>query len=203
MYLFDSDTGANKLNTMTKITDEQIRNLALAGGIEYASIQAIMHVETPGYGFDPKTGKMLIQFEPSWFKKQAPFAPSGEWSLNKVDIQAKEWIAYADAYSKNANAAMESTSIGMCQIMGFHWKRLGYASVLEMWEDFKKGEFQQVSALVRFIRSDNSLFAALKAHDWNKVAIIYNGAAYKEMAIKWKREPYNVSLQKAYEKHSA
>lgn len=185
---------------MTKITEQQIRNLATENGIEYAALQAIIHVETPGNGFDQKTGKILIQFEPAWFKKKAPYAPSGNWSLNKVDVQSKEWPAYEDAYSKDPNAAMESTSWGMPQIMGFHWKLLGYSSVGEMVNDFKKGEFQQVAALCRFIRANPALLAALKYHDWHKVATLYNGAAYKEMAAKWGREPYNVSLEKAYNK---
>lgn len=186
-----------------RITDQQIRNLAEQNGIEYAALQAILHVETPGSGFDSKTGKILIQFEPSWFKKKAPYAPSGSWSLNKVDVQSREWPAYDDAYAKNPNAAIESTSWGMPQIMGFHWKTLGYSSVRDMVDDFKKGEFQQVAALCKFIRVNPALFTALKAHDWNKVATIYNGAAYKEMAIRWKREPYDISLRKAYEKYSA
>jgi len=41
-----------------------------------------------------------------------------------------------------------------------------------MINDFKNGEFQQIAALVKFIRTDNRLFSALKAHDWGKVARI-------------------------------
>lgn len=186
---------------MSKITNDQIKNLATEGGLEYAALKAFIEVESGGRGFDDATGKLIIQFEPSWFKKQAPFAPSGQWSLNKVETQSKEWPAFNDAFAKDADAAMKSTSIGLPQIMGFHYKRLGYATVGEMWNDFKKGEFEQVSALVRFIRSDNALFAALKAKDWHRVASIYNGAAYREMAVKWKREPYNISLEKAYKKY--
>jgi len=95
---------------MQKITDQQIRNLAAENGIEYAALEAIIHVETPDSGFDSKTGKILIQLEPSWCKKQASYAPSGAWSLNKVDVESKEWPAFNDAFSKKPNAAMESTS---------------------------------------------------------------------------------------------
>ncbi|MFA6057304.1 MAG: N-acetylmuramidase domain-containing protein [Taibaiella sp.] len=186
---------------MNKITNEQIKNLSNEGGLEYAVLKAFIEVESGGKGFDEKTGKLLIQFEPAWFKKQAPFVPSGQWSLNKVDVQSKEWPAFNDAFGKDPDAAMKSTSIGLPQIMGFHYKRLGYATVGQMWEDFKKGEFEQVSALVRFIRTDNKLFAALQRKDWHQVATIYNGAAYRQMAIRWKREPYNISLEKAYKKY--
>lgn len=188
---------------MTKITNEQIRNLAKEGGLEYAMLKAFLEVESGGKGFDETTGKLMIQFEPVWFRKRAPFAPSGLWSLNKVEVQSKEWLAFNDAFAKNANAAMEATSIGLPQILGLHWKRLGYSSVGEMWDDFKKGEFQQVAALVRFIRTDNNLFQALKTKNWDRVASIYNGASYREMAKVWKREPYDISLEKAYKKYSA
>ena len=72
---------------------------------------------------------ILIQFEPSWFRKKVAYAPSGAWSVNKVDVQSKEWVAFNDTFKINPNAAMESTSIGLPQIMGFHWKLLGYKSV--------------------------------------------------------------------------
>jgi len=68
---------------------------------------------------------------------------------------------------------------------GMPGKYFVYSSVREMIDDFRKGEFQQVAALCRFIRANPSLLAALKTHDWHKVATIYNGAAYKEMALKW------------------
>jgi len=34
------------------------------------------------------------------------------------------------------------------------------------------------------------------------IATIYNGAKYKELAAKIGREPYNISLEKAYLKYS-
>ena len=69
--------------------------------IETRTLLTFISVETGGMGFDIKTGKITIQFEPVWFKKKAPYAPSGLWSVNKVDIQAKEWLAFNDAFSKN------------------------------------------------------------------------------------------------------
>lgn len=180
------------------ISNNELKIIASQNGIEPAMLAAFIEVESGGKGFDPITGKILIQFEPVWFKRQAPYAPSGLWSVNKVDVQVKEWAAFNDAYSKNATSAMESTSIGMPQIMGFHWKRLGYSNVGAMWDDFKKSEYQQVLALVKFIKTDTALYKAMKAKNYHLIASIYNGAKYAQMAKKWKREPYNVSLEKAY-----
>lgn len=187
---------------MTRITDQQIKQIAEINGLTFAELKAFIEVETGGRGFDKETGKILIQFEPSWFRKQEPYAPSGKWSVNGVEVQRKEWIAFNDAWKINPQSAMEATSIGMGQILGIHWKRLGYKSVDDMWDDFKRGEYQQVLALVRFIKTDPQLYAAIKKRDWHTVALIYNGPKYKEMAIKWRREPYNISLDKAHTKYS-
>lgn len=180
---------------------EIIKNEAATFKIESAAIAAFIAVESSGEGFDHATGKIIIQFEPVWFKKQAPYAPSGVWSSNKVDVQIQEWKAFNDAFSKNKEAAMLSTSIGLGQIMGFHYKRLGYRSVGEMWDDAKKGIERQVWQICKFISTDIKLSSAVKAHDWDTVATLYNGAGYKELARKYKRVPYNESMAEAYQLH--
>lgn len=178
-----------------------IKVIAMPFKIESAAIMAFVEVETGGRGFDPQTEKLSIQFEPVWFKRRDPYAPSGLWSVNRVDVQSKEWEAFNDAFHKNKNAAMEATSIGLGQIMGFHWKRLGYASVGEMWDDAKKGLDRQVWQICQFIATDPALKAAMVAHDWHRVATIYNGSGYKELAVKYHRLPYNQSLEIAYNKY--
>jgi hypothetical protein len=180
---------------------EIVRNEAAIFKIESRAIMAFISAETGGKGFDDETGKIIIQFEPSWYRKRAPYAPSGAWSLNKVDVQKKEWLAFNDAFCKNKVAAMEATSIGIGQIMGFHWKRLGYESVHAMWDDAKKGIERQIWQICKFIATDIKLQSCLRAHDWDGVATLYNGAAYKEMAKKWGREPYDITLANAYEKY--
>ena len=178
-----------------------IKNAAAPFKIESAAIACFIEVETGGLGFDTHTGKIIIQFEPVWYKKKAPFAPSGLWSVNKVDVQSKEWLAFNDAFSKNKEAAMEATSIGLGQIMGFHWKRLGCTSVSEMWDDAKKGIERQIWQICKFIATDIKLQSALQAHDWDGVATIYNGSGYKALAAKYNRLPYDQSLANAYLKY--
>jgi hypothetical protein len=185
---------------MDKITNKQILEIATNNDMEYAMLKAFLEVESGGAGFS-KDGKIIIQFEPNYFKKREPFAPSGAWSINGVDRQAAEWIAFNSAFSIDPDSAMESASIGMPQIMGAHWKLLGYASVGAMWDSFKQGEYQQVLALVRFIVADPILFKALRTRDYHTAASRYNGKDYKKMAVKWNREPYNISLAKAYAKY--
>jgi len=183
------------------LTKQQVTDIATKYGLTYAQLRAFIEVESGGSGFI--NGKLVIQFEPSWFRKKAPFAPSGKWSINKVENQAKEWIAFNDAFAKNPDAAMQATSIGLPQIMGFHFGRLGFHSVGAMWDDFKKGEYQQVDGLAKFINTDARLKAALKALNFHRVAELYNGSGYMDIAKKYGREPYNISMEKAYKRFLA
>lgn len=188
---------------MTKELQLIVKLIACQFKLEPASLAAFIEVESGGRGFDKDTGKILIQFEPAWMRRIAPYTPSGKWSVNKVDVQRKEWIAFNDAFSKDPEAAMKATSIGLGQIMGFHYKRLGFSSVGAMWDRAKKGLEEQVWMIAKFIETDSKLLFALKTGDWHTVASIYNGSKYAEMAKKWGREPYNISMAKAYGKYKA
>lgn len=163
---------------MKKITPQQIQSLSLEFGVPTSRIQAIKHVESGGIGFDKVTGKIIIQFEPVWFKRKAPYTPSGKWSLNKVERQAKEWEAFNDAFAKNSNAAMEATSVGMMQVMGFHWELLGFDSVGAMWDYAKESEHNQLRLGLLFIKSNKKMFNALVKGIWKVVAYYYNGENY-------------------------
>lgn len=185
---------------MNKELIQIIKKLSLQFGIEAAALASFIMTETGGKGFDDKTGKILIQFEPKWFKKNVPYAPSGLWSVNKVDVQSKEWIAFNDAFAKNADGAMLSTSIGLGQIMGFHFKRLGFKSVGEMWDHAKKSLENQVWQICQFIQTDRDLKQAIIFKDWHKIAKIYNGSGYLELSKKIGREPYNITMEKNYAK---
>lgn len=186
---------------MRAVIEQYGREVARNAGLEEAMFLAFIEVESGGMGFDPTTGKLIIQFEPVWFKRKQPFAPSGEWSVNKVERQSREWIAFNSAFAINKVAAMESTSIGLPQIMGLYWVRLGYKSVGDMWDSFKKGERFQLDGLAKFIKTDINLLNAVQNRNYDRMAAIYNGASYAVMARKWGREPYNISLQKAYSKY--
>lgn len=155
------------------ITENQYRNLALEFGISISKVKAIDFVESNGEGFDPKTGKIKIQFEPHWFKRF-----TNKIIDNKVDVQSREWEAFNEAYKINPIAAMESTSIGRMQVMGFHWKRLGFKSVGNMWDFAKDSEANQLWLGLKFIETDNRLFQAVKNWDTKKVAYYYNGVNY-------------------------
>lgn len=161
------------------------------------TVLAFITVETPARGFDLKTGKILIQFEPVWLRKLFPRMVKTRWALNGVEEQEQEWIAFNDAYAKNPIGAMQATSIGLGQILGLHYKRLGYATVGQMWDEAKQGELNQIRQLCKFIVTDKRLLQAVITGDTHKMAYYYNGAGYQALAKKLGREPYNISLAKA------
>lgn len=185
---------------MKKITDQQIADLACANGLEYAALKAFISVESGGIGFDPKTGKIIIQFEPHIFRKYATYSNLRDalWYIvnsNRVEGQVNEWKAFNAAFRIDAKSALLSTSIGLMQVMGFNFGKCGYGSVNDMWDDFKKGEYEQVKGAVNFIKATPKLYAGLKKKDFAQVAYYYNGANYG-------LGKYDIKLQAAYEKYA-
>lgn len=57
-------------------------------------------------------------------------------------------------------AALESASWGAFQIMGYHWQRLGYASVQDFVTAMSASESQQFEVFTRFIETDPVLHKA-------------------------------------------
>lgn len=169
---------------MSKITTSQIADLACKHGYTFARLNAVVKVESGGIGFDPKTGKIIIQFEPHWFKRKntdwIKDTKNTTWQVNKVDGQAKEWSAFNSAFASDPNAAMESTSIGLMQVMGFHYKTLGFKTVGAMWDFAKISEANQLELAIRFIKSIPKLDKALKSGDAATFAYYYNGSGYKQ-----------------------
>jgi hypothetical protein len=171
------------------ISEKEYKDLSAVFCLPVPSIKAIDFVESNGEGFDPATGKMKIQFEPSWFKKLSKVI-GGFWSFNKVDVQSKEWLAFNDAFKKDPDAAMQSTSIGRMQVMGFHYKRLGFKTVGQMWDFARESESNQLWLGLKFIETNRTLYYAVKQKEWETVAYLYNGQNY------WIKG-YHKKLQKA------
>lgn len=178
---------------MKTYTRQDVETLAKLHGYEFAALQAIIDVESGGHGFS-EDGKIIIQFEPSWFKRKSPYTPSGAWTLNKVERQSQEWLAFNDAFQKDPTAAMLSTSIGLMQVMGFNFDITGFDTVNQFWDYCKESEANQIEAALRFIKSIPKLAAGLKRLDWKTVAFYYNGAAYRKFN-------YDTRLGAAYLKH--
>lgn len=185
-------------------------------GVPLASIYAVNEVESKGKGF-LDNGKPVILFERHIMYRQLAKArhPSDDpaelkrhadqlAAANPALVNPKsggysggtaEHQRLAMARLIDDTAALESASWGAFQIMGYHWQRLGYASVQDFVAAMSAGESQQFDAFTRFIETDPALHKALKARKWAEFAKLYNGPDYL-------RNLYDTKLQRAYERHA-
>lgn len=172
-----------KIDPGKLLTNAQINELAVKNGYEYRVLKSIIQVESGQHGFDLVTGKIIIQFEPAWFRRQyknwVTVTTHTNWQSNKVGNQAAEWKAFNSAFAISADAAMKSTSIGMMQLMGFHYAKTGCKTVGEMWDFAKESEYNQVLLAIKWIKTMTPLDLAIKNKDWQKIAYYYNGENYR------------------------
>ena len=91
---------------------------------------------------------------------------------------SKEHDRLGQAAAIDRECALQSASWGGFQIMGFHWKTLGYDSIQAFVNAMYKSEGEQLDAFSRFIKADPGMHRALKALDWAEFARRYNGPGY-------------------------
>ena len=190
------------------LTAADLERAARALGVELAAVRAVNEVESKGHGMLPDTGKPVILFERHVFWKQLQQrgidpAPAAARSPSILSQQpggyrggAAEYVRLASAIYIDRAAALESCSWGAFQIMGYHWKDLGYDSIDQFVECMSSSEAEQLEAFVRFIANDKALLAALKGRKWAVFARLYNGPNYAANL-------YDVKLARAYEKYAA
>jgi len=97
-------------------------------------------------------------------------------------------------------AAYQSMSIGIGQLMGFHYKKVGEASAESMFETAKKGLDAQLSQFCAFLENDKGgkMIQALKQRDLPKFVHYYNGCdpnSKKEALRKKNRDYVNKILE--------
>lgn len=191
-------------------------NAASRLDVPVASVAALNEVESQGQGF-LDNGKPTILYERHIMYRRLQHARQADEDpaqlQQKADALARQYPSLvnpkaggyvggsaeherlAHARAIDERCALESTSWGAFQLMGFHWKRLGYPSVEAFVAAMMRSESDQFDAFVRFIETDKALHKALKARQWAKVARLYNGPDYK-------RNLYDIKLERAYERHA-
>lgn len=174
--------------------------------VPVAAIKAISEVESDGSGF-MDDGRPDILFERHWMYKilRKNGIDPEPYSVSQPDIvQLKsggylkpeaEYKRFYKACCIDRKSAVESTSWGRFQIMGFHYQRLGYKTPELMYRSMIANEGEHLKALVKFIETDAKLHDAIKKLDWKSVAYIYNGPSYA-------KNNYDVKLSNAFNKFS-
>ena len=168
----------------------EITKAAARLGIEPAALLAAAEVESGGVAFAIIDGKQepLIRFEGHYFdrrlspQKQAVARAAGLSSpiagavANPVS-QTGRWDLLARAVRIDRQAAYESVSWGIGQVMGAHWKKLRFASIGDFVALARRDVAGQAEIMARFIDTEG-LSAALAAQDWAGFARGYNGPLY-------------------------
>jgi len=192
--------------------EQDLKDFAQKHQLELAAVKAVNEVESSGKGF-LVDGKPKILFEGHIFwnqLKERGFNPSLISNPANADVLYPKWTKTHyiggpreyDRLEKAANllpdtkvrdAALASASWGSYQIMGFHFKKLGYASVKEFVDQMYIHERNQLDAFGRYITAFGCI-THLKAKNWAKFANCYNGPLYAQ-------NKYDIKLEAAYRKH--
>jgi len=109
-----------------------------------------------------------------WYKSD----PDDDWQRVHSGSQGDEHAAMINAGQIDADAALMSTSWGVGQLMGWHWKDLGCSSVQEMVSQAYLGESEQFNQWRKFFENhkDGALLPLTRRRDWRGFARIYNGS---------------------------
>ncbi len=190
------------------VTVQKVAQAALSIDLDPAALLAIWEVESLGEGFLP-SGLCVILFERHIFYKYAKVRlgvkQADEWRKKFPDLchpvwdasfyygGAKEWDRLGRASALDATCALLAVSWGLFQTMGFNYALAGYEDVQSMVAAFQESESHQLTGLVKFIKAQPKLYAALRNKNFTTVARIYNGPAYA-------KHGYHIKMAKAHDR---
>lgn len=170
---------------------------------EKASLWALITVETRGFGFQ-QDRRPKILFERHIFHKRT----NGQFSASHPDISAStsggygaestQYARLTQAMALDEQAALESASWGLGQVMGFNASLCGYPSVEAMIARFAAGEDEQLSAIAKFISANAALHKAFRDRNWPTVASVYNGPNYATHGYDKKLAYYHTSYTQGH-----
>ena len=182
------------------LTDEDFTRAAIALGVLVAEIKTVSEVEAPRGGFLP-SGLPTILFERHQFSKRT----NGRFDAIHPDVSSpkpggykggqSEHLRLDEAAQLDRTAALESTSWGKFQIMGFNHAAAGHPTLQSFINAMFSSEGEQLDAFVNIIKSWG-LADEMREHRWADFARRYNGANYQI-------NKYDEKLAAAYRKWSA
>lgn len=187
-------------------TKSAVNDLSAKYDYNPAEVLAVLDVESAGIPFWNINGQQLppVRWEGHYFYArlsgdklkqaidQGLASPKAGKIANPASYAARyDLIAKAELIDKEA--AIESASWGLGQVMGANWKALGYASA-DAFLEANSTVAGQVEAVLKFIEN-NGLRTALTSHDWAGFAQGYNGSGYKKNA-------YDTKLAAAFAKYA-
>lgn len=187
------------------ISNQQFTDAATLLKVEEACIKAVAEVESGGAGFTTVEGQQrpVILFEPHIFWRQLKAhnidpVPSDicyeKWGEHPYPSGQKAQYDRLDRAAQiNRDSALQSCSWGKFQIMGFHWKSCGCATLQEFVNAMYKSEDEHLRLFCNFLK-DTGLDKPLQKKDWVAFARGYNGAGFAQ-------NNYHKKLNTAYLKY--
>jgi hypothetical protein len=185
--------------------DEQlaVHNYANAIQVEYAALAAPLEVESNGIVGAWINGRLepIIRYEGHYFDRLCD--PSKRTAARKAGVSSAEagkiknpksqedrWKLLLKAAQIDKDAAFQSCSYGVGQVMGSNWKDLGYSSLDDFIRIVRSGFNGQLEVMVKFIVK-KGLVDELRNRDFSGFARGYNGPNYR----KYK---YDTHMSEAY-----
>lgn len=208
LNLLYSNENSNS-NNINKI-DNNIINIAKKINIEPALLQCVIDTETGSVGaFIKGTNNPTILFEGHIFYKRLKeygLNPDLYINTNTKDILYKtwtkqyyktglsEWNRLERARQIHRDAANESASWGLAQIMGFNYKMCNCSDINEFVHKMSESKESQLELFAYFIYNNKNMYNALKSKNWSQFAKLYNGPGYTS-------NNYDKKLQQNYNKY--
>lgn len=212
MITADGIAGEKTLSLLYNKTNikDNIINIAKKINIEPALLQTVIDTETGTVGaFIKGTNKPTILFEGHIFYKRLKehglnpdlYIKGNEdilyktWTKQYYKTGLKEWERLERAKKIHQDAANESASWGLAQIMGFNYKMCNCTDINEFVHKMSDSEDSQLELFAYFIYNNKSMYNALKTKNWTQFAKLYNGSGYKQ-------NRYDEKLAKNYSKYA-
>lgn len=180
------------------LTQDDYLRAANALNCDVEAIKAFAKVESRGAGF-LSDGSPVILFERHIFHR---LLKQKGISCNDTSICStrtggylgggKEHERLEKAVKIDREAALESASWGMFQVMAFNWKLCGYTSLQDFINAAYRSEADHLDMFVGFIKANRTLLEAVRNKNWDIAARIYNGPGYK-------KNNYDTKLSAAYD----
>ena len=167
------------------------RHVSKTSGIDAAVLVAVALVETNAVAFAQVGDRRepLIRFEGHYFdqllsepaRRRARAAGLSDPRAGRIRnpaSQSARWQLFEAAAAINAAAAAASVSWGLCQVMGSHWKALGYADAAALAAAARASAEGQFEIAARFLAAGR-LADRLVSGDVAGFSRRYNGPAYR------------------------
>ncbi len=169
-----------------RLDDIDLPRVGALIGVGEDEIHAVMDVEASGSGFDAQ-GRVKALYEPH--KAYALSSGAVRAQLVSAGLAYPKWGERPypkDSYPRillamaiDETVALNATSWGLGQVMGFNHAAAGYPSARAMVEAFAEDEEVHLEAMIRFIIA-NGLDDEIRRHDWKGLARGYNGSGQVE-----------------------